>query len=49
MPYPNLKECQECGAEVLRRVRCAECGKLLCSYCFHHSFHTVKQREEVER
>lgn len=32
------KCCEDCGDEVEgRRVRCPNCGQLLCSWCYHHS------------
>jgi hypothetical protein len=37
--------CEDCGDEVVRRVRCAECGRLVCPYCYHHAFHKRTQRE----
>ena len=34
----DKKCCEDCGDEVEgRRVRCPNCGQLLCSWCFHHS------------
>lgn len=42
----TLNPCQDCGDEVVRRIRCRECGKLVCSACFYLFFHTRKQRED---
>ena len=42
----TLNPCEECGDPTVRRIRCAECGKLVCAVCFSLNFHTQKQREE---
>lgn len=36
-------DCQECGYPTRHRTRCADCGKYVCRYCFHHSFHNKTQ------
>jgi hypothetical protein len=34
---PEPKYCEDCGDEVeTRRTRCPNCGKLVCSWCYHH-------------
>src|SRR5579871_390093 len=47
-PSNAMVNCQECGDEVLRRIKCGECGRKVCPTCFHHGFHTRKQREESD-
>lgn len=32
--------CEECGDEVVRRVTCPRCSKLVCPHCLHHN-HSV--------
>jgi formylmethanofuran dehydrogenase subunit E len=34
-------ECEECGEPTIRRTRCKNCKKLVCTFCYNHSFHTV--------
>ncbi len=40
--------CEDCGEEVpkgRRRVRCARCERVVCSYCYHH-IHVITRRRE---
>jgi len=34
--------CEDCDDEIevgKRRIRCLDCGKRVCSFCYHHSLH----------
>ena len=40
-----MPECEDCGDYVPRRTRCADCGFLICRWCYHHA-HGVDEFEE---
>lgn len=43
---PLRPACEECGDEIpkgRRRASCAACGRLVCSWCFHHAGHTSEK------
>lgn len=31
-----MKECEDCGDIVKRRIRCYHCGLLVCGWCWNH-------------
>lgn len=39
-------DCEDLVPFPQRRIRCRRCKKLICRWCFHHGFHTVKTEGE---
>jgi hypothetical protein len=40
-PKRKARECEDCGDEMLtRRLRCKDCGKLVCNWCAGHVHRT---------
>ncbi|MGA9862104.1 MAG: hypothetical protein WA383_02330 [Terriglobales bacterium] len=43
-----MHACENCGDEVKRRIRCQNCGLLICSWCYNHVHAVVTLRSEIE-
>lgn len=42
------RECEDCGDEVpSRRLRCKDCGKLVCNWCAGH-VHRITGEESID-
>lgn len=35
-----MTACEDCGCRVSRRIRCTNCGLMICRWCYHH-VHTL--------